>query len=128
MPSCHREGECRSFSAVPCPPPCFEETKTSSTQIERGKSYLPAEDEQRGGAFYRGGRPAWANRPGWPHASPGSTFLQRDDHSFVTFVPACFTSCTTRTLSSTPLLALLVLPLDAFALSHVHAPLLHMLP
>jgi hypothetical protein len=31
-------------------------------------------------------------------------------------------------LSSTPLLALLVLPLDAFALSHVHAPLLHMPP
>jgi hypothetical protein len=45
----------------------------------------------------------------------------------MTFVLACSTSCTAQTLSSTPLLALLVLPLDAFALSHVHAPLLHML-
>jgi hypothetical protein len=30
------------------------------------------------------------------------------------------------TFSSTPLLALLVLPLDDFALSHFHAPLPHM--
>jgi hypothetical protein len=96
--------------------------------LREGRATCLLKTSNGGGAFYRGGRPAWANRPGWPHASPGSTFLQRDDHSFVTFVPACFTSCTTRTLSSTPLLALLVLPLDAFALSHVHAPLLHMLP
>jgi hypothetical protein len=32
------------------------------------------------------------------------------------------------TFSSTPLLALLVLPLDDFALSHFHAPLPHMPP
>jgi hypothetical protein len=69
-----------------------------------------------------------ADRPGWPRASPGSAFLQRDDLPFLTFVPACCTSCIAQTLSSTPLLALLVLPLDAFALSHVHAPLLHMPP
>jgi hypothetical protein len=79
-----------------------------------------------GGAICRGGQPAWADRPGWLRASPGTSFLQRDDLPFVTFVPACSTSCTAQTLSSTPLLALLVLPLDAFALSHVHAPLLHM--
>jgi hypothetical protein len=47
---------------------------------------------------------------------------------FVTFVPACSTGCTAQTLSCTPLLALVVLPLGVFALSHVHAPLLHMAP
>jgi hypothetical protein len=56
------------------------------------------------GAIWRGGRPAWADRPGWPHASPWLGFLQRDDLLFLTFVPACSTSCTTQTLSSTPLL------------------------
>jgi hypothetical protein len=76
------------------------------------------------GAINRGGRPAWADRPEWPRASPWLGFLQRDDLPFMTFVLAC----STQTLSSTPLLALLVLPLDAFALSHVHAPLLHMTP
>jgi hypothetical protein len=45
-----------------------------------------------GGAIYRGGRPAWADRPGWPRASPGLSFLQRDDLPFVTFVPACSTT------------------------------------
>jgi hypothetical protein len=90
-------------------------------------SYLPAEDEHRG-CIYRGGRPAWADRPRWPPASLGSIFLQRDDLPFVTFVPACSTSCTVQTLSYTPLLALLVLLFDAFALSHVHAPLLHVPP
>jgi hypothetical protein len=44
------------------------------------------------------------------------SFSQHDHLPFVTFVPACSTSCTAQTLSSTPLLALLVLPLDAFAL------------
>jgi hypothetical protein len=80
-----------------------------------------------GGAFYRGGWPAWADRPGVALAPPGSVFFQHDHLPFGTFVPACSTCCTTQTLSSTPLLALLALPLDALALSHVHAPLLHLL-
>jgi hypothetical protein len=103
-------------------------TKTSSTQIETGRSCLPAEDEHRGVHFIgEAGRPGPTGL-GWPRASPGSVFLQCDDPPFVTFLPACSTSCTAQTLSSTPLLALLVLPLDVFALSHVHAPLLHMPP
>jgi hypothetical protein len=41
----------------------------------------------------------------------------------------CFvTACTFQTFSSTPLLALLLLPLDVFSLSHLHAPLPHMHP
>jgi hypothetical protein len=36
--------------------------------------------------------------------------------------------CPFQTFSSTPSLALLILPLDDFALSHFHAPLPHMLP
>jgi hypothetical protein len=104
-------------------------TKTLSTQIESWESCLPAKEEHRGrGCLNRGGRPAWADRPRVPLALPILVFLQRDHLHFVTFVPACSTSCTAQTLSSTPLLALLVLPLDAFALSHVHAPLLHMPP
>jgi hypothetical protein len=98
-------------------------TKNLSRQTERGESCLPAEGEHWGVHFI-----GEAGRPGWPRASPGSVFLQHDDLPFVTFVPAWSTSCTAQTLSSTPLLALLVLPLDAFALSHVHAPLLHMRP
>jgi hypothetical protein len=74
------------------------------------------------------GRPAWADRPGWLRALPGSGFFQHTHFHFVTFVPACSMGCTAQILSSTPLLALLVLPLDVFALSHVHAPLLHMPP
>jgi hypothetical protein len=41
----------------------------------------------------------------------------------------CFvTACTFQTFSSTPLLALLLLPLDVFALTHFHTPLPHMRP
>jgi hypothetical protein len=41
----------------------------------------------------------------------------------------CFvTLCTFPTFSSTPLLALLLLPLDVFALTHFHTPLPHMPP
>jgi hypothetical protein len=58
---------------------------------------------------------------------PGLVFFQHDHLPFVTFLPVCSTSCTAQTLSSTPFLALLVRPLDALALSHVHAPLLHLL-
>jgi hypothetical protein len=80
-----------------------------------------------GGAFYRAGQPAWVDRPGGCVPLRLSYFSQHNHLPFVTFVPACSTSCTAKTLSSTPLLALLVLPLDALALSHVHAPLLHLL-
>jgi hypothetical protein len=97
-------------------------TKTLSTQTERWESCLPPEDEHRGVHFI-----GEADRPRWPRASPSSAFLQCDDIPFVTFVPVCSTSCI-ETLSSTPLLALLVLPLDAFALSIVHNALLHMPP
>jgi hypothetical protein len=41
----------------------------------------------------------------------------------------CFvTTCIFQTFSSTPSLALLLLPLDVFALSHFHTPLPHMPP
>jgi hypothetical protein len=80
-----------------------------------------------GGAFYRAGRPAWADWPGVALAPWLGSFSQHDHLPFVTFVPTCSTSCTAQTLSSTHLLALLVFPLDALALSHVHAPLLHLL-
>jgi hypothetical protein len=88
---------------------------------------LPAEDGHRGVPFIgEAGRPGPTGLGGFG-ASLGMSFFQRDDLPFVTFVPACSTSCTIETLSSTPLLPLLVLPLDALALSHVHAPLLHLL-
>jgi hypothetical protein len=102
-------------------------TTNSSTQTESWVSCLPAKEEHRG-CLNRGGRPAWADRPMLPLTPPWLGFLQRDHLHFVTFIPACSTSCTAQTLSSTTLLALLVLPLDVFALSHVHAPLLHMPP
>jgi hypothetical protein len=45
------------------------------------------------------------------------------------FSSACFvTACTFQTFSSTPLLALLLLPLDVFDLSYFRTPLLHMPP
>jgi hypothetical protein len=83
---------------------------------------LPAEDMHQGVPFI-----GQAGRLGVVLAPCLGSFSQHDHLPFVTFVPACSTCCTTQTLSSTPLLALLVLPLDAFALSHVHAPLLHLL-
>jgi hypothetical protein len=72
------------------------------------------------------GRPGPTD-PGGCVPLPGSVFFKHDHLPFVTFVPTCSTCCTAQTLSSTPLLALLVLPLDALALSHAHAPLLHLL-
>jgi hypothetical protein len=90
-------------------------------------SNLPAEGEHQG-AQIGGGRLAWADRPGWLLASPGSSFLPAHSSLRCDFVTVCSTGCTAQTLSLAPLLALLVLPLDVFALSHVHAPLPHMPP
>jgi hypothetical protein len=75
-----------------------------------------------GGAIYKVGWPAWGGS-----GPPGSVFPPARSSPLCDFVPACSSSCTAQTLSSTPLLALLVLPLDALAFSHVHAPLLHLL-
>jgi hypothetical protein len=44
---------------------------------------------------------------------PASAFFQHDHSSSMTSLSTCYTSCTAQTLSSTPFLALLVLPLDA---------------
>jgi hypothetical protein len=44
---------------------------------------------------------------------PASAFFQHDHFSSMISLPVCSTSCTAQTLSSTPFLALLVLPLDA---------------
>jgi hypothetical protein len=95
--------------------------------MEEGESYLPIEDGYRGLPFI-----GQADRPGLTGPSgyvplPGSIFFQHDHLPFVTFVPVCSTCCTAQTLLSTPLLALLVIPIDALALSHVHATLLHLL-
>jgi hypothetical protein len=95
--------------------------------MEEGESYLPAEDGHREVPFIgQAGRPGPTGLGGCVPL-PGSVFFQHDHLPFVTFVPACSTCCTAQTLSSTPLLALLILPLDALALSHVRAPLLHLL-
>jgi hypothetical protein len=95
--------------------------------MEEGESYLPVEDGHRGVPFIgQAGRPG-PTGPGGSLPLPGSVFFQHDHLPFVTFVPACSTCCTAQTLSSTPLLVLLVLLLDALALSHVHALLLHLL-
>jgi hypothetical protein len=95
--------------------------------MEEGESYLPTEDGHREVLFIgQAGRPGPTDPGGYMPLWLGS-FSQHDHLPFVTFVPACSTSCNAQTLSCTPLLALLVLPLDALALSHVHAPLLHLL-
>jgi hypothetical protein len=95
--------------------------------MEEGESYLPAEDGHRGVPFIGQSDRPGPTGPGGCVPLRGSVFFQHDHLPFVTFVPACSACCTAQTLSSTPLLALLVLPLDALALSHVHAPLLHLL-
>jgi hypothetical protein len=101
-------------------------TTNSSTQTESWMSCLPAEEEHQGCLIGGGGWPGPTGLGGLvPSLAPvsSSTLIY-----FVTFVPACSTGCTAQTLSCTPLLALVVLPLGVFALSHVHAPLLHMAP
>jgi hypothetical protein len=84
-----------------------------STQTKEGVGCLPAEDGSRGAPFVgEAGRPGPTGLGG--RVPPqGSVFLQHDLFSSVTFLPACSMSCTAQTLSSTPFLALLVLPLDA---------------
>jgi hypothetical protein len=47
---------------------------------------------------------------------------------FIASWPRAPWDCTFQIFSSTPLLALLLLPLDVFALSHSHAPFAHMPP
>jgi hypothetical protein len=44
---------------------------------------------------------------------PGLVFFQHDLFSSMTSMTTCSTSCTAQTLSSTPFLTLLILPLDA---------------
>jgi hypothetical protein len=57
----------------------------------------------------------------------GESLVGVCQHSIRVLHPSV-TACTFQTFSSTPLLALLLLPLDVFALSHLHAPLPHMHP
>jgi hypothetical protein len=103
------------------------DSKNLRTQTEEGESYLPVEDGHRGVLFIgQAGRHGPTGLGGCVPLWLGS-FSHQDHLPFVTFVPACSTSCTAQTLSSTPLLELLVLPLDALSLSHVYAPLLHLL-
>jgi hypothetical protein len=84
-----------------------------STQTEEGEWCLPAEDGSRGAPFVgEAGRPGPTGLGG--HVPlPASAFFQHDIFSSMTSLPACSTSCTAQTLSSTPFLALLVLLLDA---------------
>jgi hypothetical protein len=95
--------------------------------MEEGESYSLAEDGHREVLFIGQASRFGPTGPGGCVPLWLGSFSQHDHLPFVTFVPACSTSCTAQTLSSTPLLALFVLPLDALALSHVHAPLLHLL-
>jgi hypothetical protein len=79
--------------------------KNFSTQTEEGEGCLPAEDGSRGAPFVgEAGRPGPTGLGGRVPL-PASAFFQHDHF--------CSTSCTAQTLSSTPFLALLVLPLDA---------------
>jgi hypothetical protein len=87
--------------------------KNLSTQTGEGEGCLPAEDGSRGAPFVgEAGRPGQTG-PGGRVPPQGSIFFWHNHFSSVTFLPACSTSCTTQTLSSTPFHALLVLPLDA---------------
>jgi hypothetical protein len=73
-----------------------------STKTEDGEGCLPAEDGSRGAPFIgEAGRPVPTGLGGRV-LSPSSVFLQHDHFSSVTFLPACSTSCTAQTLSSTP--------------------------
>jgi hypothetical protein len=86
--------------------------KNLSTQTKEGEGYLPAEDGCRGAPFIdQVGQPGPTSL-GW--FAPWLGFFSQHDHfPSVTFLLVCSTSCTAQTLSSTPFLALLVLPLDA---------------
>jgi hypothetical protein len=85
-----------------------------STQIEeKGEGCLPAEDGSRGAPFVGEAGRSGPTSLGGRVPPQSSIFSQRDNFSSMTFLPACSMSCTAQTLSSTPFLALLVLPLDA---------------
>jgi hypothetical protein len=84
-----------------------------STQTEEGEGCLPAEDRSRGAPFVgEAGRPGPTGL-GVRVPLPASAFFQYDHFCSMTSLPACSTSCTAQTHTSTPFLALLVLPLDA---------------
>jgi hypothetical protein len=74
---------------------------------------LACRRRELGGSFCR--EAGWLGPTGLGGRMPPQcpVFLQRDHSSSLTFLPTCSTSCTAQTLSSTPFLALLVLPLDA---------------
>jgi hypothetical protein len=74
---------------------------------------LACRRREPGGTFSRGGRPAWADRPGWPRASPGLHFSLARSFLLRDFLARVLHECTAQMLSPTPFLALLVLPLDA---------------
>jgi hypothetical protein len=81
---------------------------------------LACRRREPGGSFCRGGQPAWAERPGWPRASPGLRFpLARS------FLLRDFLARVLHELHS--LLHYWSFHLMLHALSHVHAPLLHLL-
>jgi hypothetical protein len=64
--------------------------------MEEGESYLPAEDAHRGMLFVgEAGRPGPTGLGGCMPLWLGS-FSQHDHLPFVTFVPACSTSCTAQ--------------------------------
>jgi hypothetical protein len=88
-------------------------TKSSGTRTKNKASNLLEEDGHRG--LKKGwGRPAWADWPRWPASPLGSIFLQCTPCSFVALWPRAPRGCTAQVLSSTLLLAWLILPLDCF--------------
>jgi hypothetical protein len=90
-------------------------------------SDLPAEGEHQGA--FKGGRPAGLGRLAWVACFSSRLQLAPAYSCLLCCLwPHAPRGCTAQTLSSTPLLALLLLPLDGFALSHFYAPLLHMPP
>jgi hypothetical protein len=104
--------------------------KNLSRQTEEGEGCLPAEDGSRGAPFVgEAGRPGLTGLGGRVPL-PASAFFQHNHFFFMTSLPTCSTSCTAQTLSSTPFLTLLVLPLDASCFESCPcslAPLLHLL-
>jgi hypothetical protein len=103
-------------------------TTSSSTRTRNWASDLPEEDGHQG--TFEGGRPAWSwsDRPKGLSAPLGSILLQCAHACFVASWPRASRGCTFQTFLSTPSLALLLLPLDDFTLSDLHASSPHMSP